>query len=734
MKRRRRRRDARRSRRGRDSSLARGGWSELETSILLALIEPSSHAMKSTALASALGLSLDKYQSFERVLGEMERKGAIKRVRAGGYEISKRLELVSGTISITRKGHGFVRTSDGEDDVYVPGHDLQTAIHGDAVFVQIEHRPRGRNREGTVIRVLKRRRKTFVGIYQRVHRTAVVTTLYDRVPMNIRVRNGGEIGASEGQIVVVEVLSFGQGRREPNGQIKKVLGNRDDPETQVLAIAHAHGLPQEFNDELLAEAKLAAAQGSLHPGDHRVDLTSLLTFTIDPADAKDHDDALSVEYLGHDRVRVGIHIADVSHFVPLGSPVDVEASARGTSVYLVDRTIPMLPPVLANDVCSLNPGARRFALSVFVTLDSAGQIHEHRYQHTIIKCRVALSYETTQEVLEGNSSGDPEIDEALYVLRDHARAVRALRGSRGALDFDLPETEVLLDPSGEPLEIRRRERLEAHRLIEDFMILANELVAGDLEELELLGLYRVHEPPAPQKVDNLSDTLAQLGLALPSGQLSPSDLQKILLWAEGRAEESLVNTMVLRSLRRARYCTENLGHFGLGSPGYSHFTSPIRRYPDLVVHRVVSRCLVDGEENLYQDLESLRELAEQCSIREQAAVEAERESVALKRAAYMERHVGEEYSGQITGVAPFGIFVTLDTLFVEGLIHIRTVVDDYYHFDEHQHALVGERGHQRFSLGDAVLVKVARVDRDERRIEFTLLKKLSSGPVIRAFS
>ena len=700
-------------------------WSDIETSVLLELIEPSRRPRKSKELAKALGLPATEYRSFEKILKEMQQKGGLRRIRGQGYELPKRLELVSGTISIARNGHGFVRAGEGDADVYVPGHDLRTAIHGDTVFVQIERRPQGRNPQGKVIRVLKRGRKTFVGIYQRVHRTEVVTTLYERVAMNVRVTGGEKHGAKEGEVVVVEVLSFGQNRREMNGLITEVLGDRDDPEVQILAVAHAHGLPQVFNDKLLAAAKLAARQGGSNPGGNRVDLTSLLTFTIDPADAKDHDDALSVEHLAHDRVQVGIHIADVSHFVALGSPVDEEAATRGTSVYLVDRTIPMLPPVLANDICSLNPGAPRFALSVFVTLDSAGQIHGHRYEHTVIKCRVALSYEQGQEILEGNSSGDPEIDEALHVLHDHARAIRALRVSRGALDFDLPETEVLLDPSGEPLEIRRRERLEAHRLIEDFMILANELVAGDLEELELLGLYRVHEPPAPQKVDNLSDTLAQLGLALPSGQLSPSDLQKILLWGEGRAEESLVNTMVLRSLRRARYCTENLGHFGLGSRGYSHFTSPIRRYPDLVVHRIVSRCLVDGEENLYQDLESLRELAEQCSIREQAAVEAERESVALKKAAYMERHVGEEYSGQITGVAPFGIFVTLDTLFVEGLIHIRTVVDDYYHFDEHQHAFVGERGHQSFSLGDAVLVKVARVDRDERRIEFEFLKRIT---------
>lgn len=719
---------SRRGRRHGRSEDTHRGWGALETRIITALSESPHGPMKSKDLARDLSIPAGEYRDFRRLLAKMQKKGMILLVRGQRYAVSSRLDLVTGPLSTTRDGHGFVRSSDGESDVYVPIHRLATALDGDTVVARIEARPRGRSREGSVVRVLERARETVVGTFHEGRKVNYVTPLDDRLRRDVLITRGDESGAEPGQVVVVRISSFGEGRVGPTGEIEEVLGGLDEPGVDILAVAHGFGLALSFSDTVVAAAQEAAHQGLADPGPDRVDRTDLLTFTIDPADAKDHDDALSIERLDSDRMEVGIHIADVSHFVTIDSPVDIEALARGTSVYLVDRTVPMLPPVLSNDVCSLNPGTPSFALSLFVTLDSGGRVRDRRYEHTLIQCRDALSYEQAQEVLDGRSSIEPAIDEAIRNLDDLSRAVRVLRVERGALDLDLPESKVILDAEGEPIDIRRRERLEAHRLIEDFMILANEVVANDLEAKGLLGMYRIHEPPAPEKAEMLAETLARFGLSLPvRRRLRPLDLQQILDAVRGRIEEALVNTLVLRSLRKARYDTENVGHFGLASDGYAHFTSPIRRYPDLVVHRVVSRCLVRGEREPYRDLEALSSLAERCSAREQAAVEAERASVALKKVEYMERHLGEEFHGRISGVAAFGFFVTLEDVFVEGLVHVSGMTDDYYRLEERQHTLVGERGGQRFRLGDRVLVQVARVDKEARHIDFAVLRRLPQG-------
>jgi len=708
---------SRRGRRHGRSEDTHRGWGALETRIITALSESPHGPMKSKDLARDLSIPAGEYRDFRRLLAKMQKKGMILLVRGQRYAVSSRLDLVTGPLSTTRDGHGFVRSSDGESDVYVPIHRLATALDGDTVVARIEARPRGRSREGSVVRVLERARETVVGTFHEGRKVNYVTPLDDRLRRDVLITRGDESGAEPGQVVVVRISSFGEGRVGPTGEIEEVLGGLDEPGVDILAVAHGFGLALSFSDTVVAAAQEAAHQGLADPGPDRVDRTDLLTFTIDPADAKDHDDALSIERLDSDRMEVGIHIADVSHFVTIDSPVDIEALARGTSVYLVDRTVPMLPPVLSNDVCSLNPGTPSFALSLFVTLDSGGRVRDRRYEHTLIQCRDALSYEQAQEVLDGRSSIEPAIDEAIRNLDDLSRAVRVLRVERGALDLDLPESKVILDAEGEPIDIRRRERLEAHRLIEDFMILANEVVANDLEAKGLLGMYRIHEPPAPEKAEMLAETLARFGLSLPvRRRLRPSDLQQILDAVRGRIEEALVNTLVLRSLRKARYDTENVGHFGL-----------IRRYPDLVVHRVVSRCLVRGEREPYRDLEALSSLAERCSAREQAAVEAERASVALKKVEYMERHLGEEFHGRISGVAAFGFFVTLEDVFVEGLVHVSGMTDDYYRLEERQHTLVGERGGQRFRLGDRVLVQVARVDKEARHIDFAVLRRLPQG-------
>jgi ribonuclease R len=630
--------------------------------------------------------------------------------------------VASGVLTMTRRGDAFVRPDDGGTDVFVPAGRMATAMDGDRVAVRVDRRPTGRNPEGTVVEVLERSRTSVVGTFHRRKRLSFVVPLDRRLRREVMVPGGRDVEAAEGDVVVVRLTGFGTGRSRPTGSIERVLGPLGDPGIDVLAVAHGFDLSLDFPSAVLEAAKKTALTGTNDPGPHRVDRTGLLTFTIDPSDAKDHDDALSIEVLEGNRVEVGIHIADVSHFVSHGGTVDMEARARGTSVYLVDRTIPMLPPVLSSDVCSLMVDVPRLALSLFVELDEDGRILSRRYERTRIQCRHALSYEDAQAVLDGQRSIAPDLDAALRELDDHARRIRAGRHERGALDLDLPEAKVILNAEGDPVDIQRRDRLESHRLIEDYMILANEVVASDLAARDLGTLYRVHEPPSAEKTEELRDALAPLGLEVPRRRsLKPGDIQRVLEAPRGPEAHVLVSALVLRTLAKARYDTENLGHFGLASSGYTHFTSPIRRYPDLIVHRVLAAAFVGGVPPRDLDNEALAGIAALSSQREQAADEAERATVALKKVEFMERHLGDVFNGRVSGVAAFGVFVTLEEYFVDGLLHVRSLEDDYYRFSAKDYALIGERKGRRYRLGDPVRVQVARVDKEARHIDFVVL-------------
>ncbi len=632
-------------------------------------------------------------------------------------------QVVKGVLTMTRRGDAFIRPDDGGKDVFVAGGRLATAMDGDRVAARIDRRPKGRNPEGSVVDVLERARTTVVGTFHRRKRLSWVVPLDRRLQREVMVPGGRDVLAQEGDVVVVRLTGFGVGRARPTGTIERVLGPLEDPGVDVLAVAHGFDLPLEFPHEVLAAAEKAATAGTRDQGARRVDRTDLLTFTIDPLDAKDHDDALSIATLDAGRVEIGVHIADVSHFVAHGSTVDIEARARGTSVYLVDQTIPMLPQILSADVCSLRANLPRLALSLFVELDEEGRVRARRYERTCIQCRYALSYEDAQDVLDGRRSIAPDIDDALRRLDEHARRVRVERHGRGALDLDLPEAKVILDADGAPIDIQRRDRLASHRLIEDFMILANEVVASDLEARDLGGLYRVHEPPSAAKAEELRDALAPLGIDVPRRKsLKPSDIQRVLEAPRGPEAHDLVSSLVLRTLAKARYDSENLGHFGLASSGYTHFTSPIRRYPDLIVHRVLAATFLDGLPPGDLDGEALARIAETSSEREQAAAEAERATVALKKVEFMERHLGDEFDGRITGVAPFGVFVTLDRYFVDGLLHVRSLEDDYYQFSARDYALIGERRGKRYRLGDRLRVQVSRVDKEARHIDFLAVR------------
>jgi ribonuclease R len=661
-------------------------------------------------------------------LGRLEERGLVYRHRKGAYSTPDRLGLAVGRLQVISSGDAFVVTGPSEPDVFIRSHHRKSAVEGDRVVARIERRRR-RNPEGRVIRVLERAYQQIVGVYHRRKAYGVVVPQEPRLPVELFVPTDHTADASDGDVVLVEIVDWGEKEPSPVARVKQVLGKPDEPGLDVLAILLGHQLPLEFPSEVEEEADGVARRGITEVDlDGRTDLRDRLVFTVDPADARDHDDALSIHPLSDGRFEVGVHIADVSFYVEEGSALDSEARERGTSVYLVDRVVPMLPHALSSGLCSLVPEEDRLTLSILYEVNSAGSIGGARVVRSVIRSAHRLSYDEAQALLDGDELPgleSAELVEALRRLRDVSRLLRTAREARGSIDFDLPEARVVLGASGEPEDVQRVLRLESHLLVEDLMIQANETVAQLAEKVGLPSIYRVHEPPAEPALEGLRELAATFGHHLPSGSLTPSAIAALLDAMRGRPQEQLVSTVALRSMQQARYATENLGHFGLASSAYLHFTSPIRRYPDLVVHRQTVRWLESQGRKTEtardrRDSTRLSVIAEHASERERRAMAAERDSVDLKKIQFMERHLGDEFSGTISGVTRFGLFVLLDDFHVDGLIHVSALHDDYFRFVESRHALVGRRSKRQFTLGDAVRVQVARVDRERRRIDFEL--------------
>ena len=697
--------------------LRNAGWSDRS---VLDIVLITAYFNFVNRIANGLGVSDVDYAELKERLAQLVDEGVLYRVKGQRYALPKRINLVVGPLQTIRSGAGFVETEEGPD-VFIPSSALGSALDGDRVVARVERRKRGDRPEGRIIKILERARSTVVGVYHPARNFGFVVPEDRKVAKDVFIPPGQEGGAAEGEVVVVRVTSWGDEHRGPAGEVEEILGKLGDPGVDVLAVAHGHELPMAFPREVEEEAtrlKERGVQAGRQPD--REDLRGRLVFTIDPADARDHDDALSISR-GEDGLwEVGIHIADVSHYVEEGGEIDQEAFRRATSVYLVDRTIPMLPEALSNDLCSLRPHEDRFAISLLLRLDDQAEVREHRVVRSVIRSAHKLAYEDAQGVIDGSSSISQETDEAIRNLAGLARKLRAKREGRGSIDFDLPEARVVLNTAGEPTDIQKVLRLEAHRLIEDFMILANEVVDRAAERKKIPFLHRVHEHPEGDRLEQLQEFLAGLGVRIPD-RPTPKDLQKAIDSFEGRPEEGLVSTVVLRSMKRARYSEKALGHFGLATDHYTHFTSPIRRYSDLVVHRLTTRAMVDGE-RIPEQLrgEYLPMVARRTSERERVAVDAERDSVDLKKTEFMEQHVGDVFEGTISGVTSFGLFVLLDRFFVEGLVHVSSLGDDYYVFMEERFALVGEHTGKRFRLGDRVEVQVASVDLEERKIDFAL--------------
>lgn len=678
--------------------------------------------LKAKELARGLGVATEDYAKFKAQLEQLEDEGVLYRVKRQRYAVPEKINLVAGRFQSIRGGAGFVVPDERGADVYIPSDATATAVDGDRVVARIERRRRGPRVEGSIIRVLERARRTVVGVYHPVRNFGFVEPEDRSIARDVLVLAGKAQGAEAGDVVVVRVTDWGGDQRGPVGEVERVLGPLSAPGVDVLAVAYGHELPLDFPDEVEREAERLRERG-IRQDDlrGRLDLREMLVFTIDPPDARDHDDALSIEPAAPGLWTVGIHIADVAHYVAAGTPLDVEAMARGTSAYLVDRVIPMLPGALSGDLCSLVPDQDRLGMSVLITLDEEGVVRDHRLERTVLRSRHRLTYDEAQAVLDGDRSIDRATDEALRQLARLSRALRLRREARGSLDFDLPEARVILNSAGEPTDIQRVLRLESHRLVEDLMLLANETLAAAAAAANVPFIYRIHESPDPSRVQQLADFAATLGYRLTGDPTpGPLELQRVLERARGRPEENLISTVVLRSMKQARYSTEKAGHFGLAASHYTHFTSPIRRYPDLVVHRLCAARFADGAPVDRDTAAVLPEAARLASERERIAVAAERDSVELKKVEFMERHLGDVFHGTISSVTAFGFFVLLDAFFIEGLVHVSSLEDDYYVYVEDQYTLVGENRRRRFQLGDRLRVQVAAVSLATRKIELVL--------------
>lgn len=693
-------------------------------------------------LMAALGVPRKEESAFRALLGELEEDGLIVRTRYERYGLPERMNLMVGTFQGHERGFGFVvPVQPGQEDLFIAPNAMGGAMHGDRVVARRGARVReGRQPEGEVIRVLRRANRRLVGTLERERGYGFVTPDERRIPGGVYIPQSALGKARSGEKVVVEVTRWPERRRSAEGRVAERLGQAGDPGVDILSVIHRFGLSLDFPPESAQQAAAVPAVVGAADLAGRRDLRHLLTVTIDGEDARDFDDAVSLERLGDGpaRWRLGVHIADVSHYVAENSPLDREARERATSVYLVDRVVPMLPFELSHGICSLNPGVDRLTVSAFLDFDPEGVPVKHELWKSVIRSRARLTYNAVWRVIDADepipaaapsvvlAATPAELDALAGVLGDMkalALRLRERRLRRGGIDFDLPEAKVVVDASGRPLEVRRAERNLAHQLIEEFMLAANETVAAHCARREAPFIYRIHEEPAEEKVESLADLLRALGVPFRPGKREPRDFQQVLEGIKGRPEEALVSTVMLRSMKQARYATRNEGHFGLAADHYCHFTSPIRRYPDLVVHRVLKDMIPRGgmpaqrAERLERDLP---QVADHASQRERLAAEAEQETVKLKMAEYMTGRVGETFAAIISGVVPFGFFVQLDNL-VEGLVHVSSMGDDYYQFDEKAFTLIGQRTGRRYRLGDRVTVRVARASAADRSVDFVVV-------------
>ncbi|NKB88677.1 MAG: ribonuclease R [Acidobacteria bacterium] len=700
-------------------------------SVLTHLRDAAPGPLSLEALATALELDDAEHPRLKEILDELTAAGSLVETRNASYGCPERMNLLVGRLRAHADGFGFVVPTGGtgQADLFVSGNHMKGAMNGDLVVGRVEHRRRSGRIEGRIIRILDRARTQLVGTYKERGKFSFVRPIDPKLGSEIMIDEAN--GATDGQLVTVAITDYASGKRPPAGQVEEVLGNPDDERIDVQVVIREYGLRHEFPEDVLAEAEKIPEEVSDAEIEGRTDFRGLPILTIDGESAKDFDDAVHVELRPNGLYRLHVHIADVGNYVKPGSALEREAIERATSVYFVDRTLPMLPESLSNGICSLRPGVDRLVQSVLIDIDRDGRTVNYEFHDGVIHSAARMTYRQVAAILDGDDAARAEHEDRLRDIERMGELAGILtehRRERGSIDFDLPSPELILNLRGETEDVVRSERNGAHRLIEEFMIRANEVVASHLVWEDVPAVYRVHAGPDPERVESLRDFLSGLGHTLGGGRRpQPRDFMELLGRLEGRPEERVVSMMMLRSMKRAQYQVGNDGHFGLASKRYTHFTSPIRRFPDLIVHRALraERQANERENGEVTDpavpAEQLEALAASCSITERRAEEAERTYSAWKKLQFMADKVGETYEGHIVTVKSFGCFIELEPFFIEGLIPVSSLADDYYRFDESKHELRGERSGKVFKLGDRVVIRVAKVDMDQRHLDFDLV-------------
>lgn len=720
----------RKQKKGLEYSGAEAELLEQRKAMLVSLMNEEAYVpMKLKEPAILLNVPKEQREELKQVLNLLLAEGKISVSKKGKFGKAEAFALV-GVFSGNARGFGFVAIEGQEEDVFIPADRTGGAFHGDRVQIVIDSEGRGGRPEGTVVRILEHANETLVGTYEKGKGYGFVIPDNQRISKDIFIPQGCSQGAVSGHKVMVKIRDFGEKKgKKPEGVITEILGHIHDPGVDILSIVRAYNLPEDFPGAVKNQLKQVPDEVKKDSWAGRKDLRDLPTVTIDGEEAKDLDDAISIERAG-EGYRLGVHIADVSHYVQEHTPLDEEAFKRGTSVYLVDRVIPMLPHKLSNGICSLNEGEDRLALSCLMEIDSQGNVTGHEIAETVIRSDRRMTYTAVNAIVTDH---DPQVTaeyaefaEMFLLMKELADILRKKRHARGSIDFDFPESKIVLDEKGKPLEIKAYERNAATRIIEDFMLLANETVAEDYFWQELPFLYRTHDKPDEDRMKRLGTFINNFGyvLRMPGGQVYPKEIQKLLDKVEGTPEELLISRLTLRSMKQAKYTTENTGHFGLAARYYTHFTSPIRRYPDLQIHRIIKESLHGGltGKRISHYEKILPQVAVQTSALERRADEAERETDKLKKVQYMERFIGQEFEGVISGVTSWGFYVELPNT-VEGLVHISELRDDYYVFLEERYELSGEMTGKTYKLGQTIRVQLTGCDRFSKTIDFIPAKE-----------
>lgn len=683
--------------------------------------------MKIKEIAAVLQIPREQREELKVVLDALVDEGKITLSKRGKYSKGEQVRL-KGIFRANVRGFGFVCPEDESEDVYISEDNLCGAFQGDEVEFIVTGSPAGRRREGRIVRILAHNVVRIVGLYEQSKGFGFVRPDDQRYINDIYIPAGKENGAMTGHKVVVELSSYGGTHMKPEGRVAEIIGHVNDPGTDILSIVMDMGIPSEFPEKVLNQAIRVGKEVSAADCAGRKDLRDWMMVTIDGEDAKDLDDAVSLTKEG-ENYRLGVHIADVANYVQEGSALDREALNRGTSVYLADRVIPMLPHKLSNGICSLNAGEDRLALSCIMTFGPEGEILEHEIAETVIRVDKRMSYTGVAAVLAACEDGESGVDRTdayvsmLLLMKELSDKIRNRRGRRGSVNFDFPETKILLDELGRPVEVKPYERNDASKIIEDFMLAANETVAEEYYWLDVPFIYRTHDVPDNEKIRQLSTFINNFGYHIHThNEVKSKEIQKLLDRIEGTPHEAMISRLVLRSMKQAKYTTENAGHFGLAARYYTHFTSPIRRYPDLQIHRIIKEHIRGrlNSERIAHYEEILPKAAAQCSERERRADEAEREVIKMKKAEYMRNHIGEEYEGVISGVTKWGLYVELPNT-VEGLVHVADMRDDHYEFSEQTYELTGVRTGRVYKLGQSVRVCVSAADKLQRTVNFDLI-------------